>query len=269
MPRTLKGAPGGRLKLARSYTAGQVAVLLGVAHATAIRLIDQGEIKGFWVPGRRRDRRVLHEAVLGFVRRNPGFRYALERIIGYDPAGDFPGGTEPARPPTTTKLPAPPRSPERPRSVQRGKIPSRSHYPLKEVAYALGLSRRTVWAKVRARELFAMKASSTGPSPWRFLVPRSILLTFIARNPSYSFALGRIEGCEPWTDDDPDVRSRKEPLIPPGAPGWKGPPRGARRGGFKRGPKLPDGRQPSLTAADIAAMVEADGNTSLDSQASR
>jgi hypothetical protein len=232
MPQVLKSAPDGRIRKASFYTAGQLAVLMGVAHTTAIRLIDQGEIRGFWLPTGRRQRRVTHGALVRFVGRNPGFRFVLDRIIGYDPAGDFPEGTEPAWPPTITKLPGPPRSPERPRSVRHGRIPLRSHYPLKEVAFALGLSRRTVWAKVRARELVAIKAPSTGPCVWRWLVPHPCLLAFIERNPSYSYAPSRIEGCESTVPaSDPTVRPRREPLIPPGAPGWKGRPHQTRRGG--------------------------------------
>jgi hypothetical protein len=269
MPQVLKSAPDGRIKMARFYTAGQLAVLMGVAHTTATRLIDQGEIRGFWLPTGRRQRRVTHEALVRFVGRNPGFRFVLDRIIGFDPAEGSPGGADPAPPPKVAKLPAP-RSPERPRSVRRGKIPNRSHYPLKEVAYVLGIARRTAWTKVRSRELLAIRAPSTGPCTWRWLVPRPCLIAFIERNPSYSYALSRMDGCESAVPaSDPTVRPRREPLIPPGAPGWRGHPNQTRRGGFKRGPKLPDGRQPSLTREDIAARDEANRRLSADSPAKR
>ncbi len=41
-------------------------------------------------------------------------------------------------------------------------------------------------------------------------------------------------------------------------------PRSTKRGGFKRGPKLLDGRQPSLTKEDVAAMAEANRKPSGD-----
>jgi hypothetical protein len=208
MAQPLKSVPARRVRLAALYSTGQLALILGVAHSTANRLIDQRVIHGFRMPGRRPDRRITHGSLIRFVKTHPQFKYALDQLLGYTPADDFPEGTEPAPPPMFTTPSAPPRSPERPRSIRRGKIPLRSQYPLTEVAFALGLSRRTVWAKVRARELFAIRAPSTGPSPWRWLVPRPVLLTFIDRHPSYSYALGRIEGCESGVAaSDPTART--------------------------------------------------------------
>jgi excisionase family DNA binding protein len=264
MPPVLKRARDGRVKTARFYSTGEVAVLLGISCSTTKMWIDQRVIPGFRIPGARSDRRVMHGSLTSFIKTHPQFKYALDRLIGYDQAQDFPEGTEPTPPPMLAKVPAP-RSTERPRGVRHGRIPFRSHYALREVAYACGVCRRTVWKWVRARELLAIRAPATGPCTWRFLVPRPVLLAFIDRHPSYSFALSRIEGCQSAVPDfDPDVRSRKEPLIPPGAPEWRGHPHQTRRGGFKKGPKLPDGRQPSLTAADIAAMVDTDRQAAVD-----
>ena len=103
-------------------------------------------------------------------------------------------------------------------------------------------------------------------------------------------ALDRIRGCESqqrcrrqpssseWSEEPCRAqRERCEPqLLPPegayfhprsarlaGAPGAK------QRGGFKPGPKFPDGRQPSLTREDIAAKAEANRKPSADSRAER
>jgi hypothetical protein len=42
MPQVLKSAPDGRVQAASYYTVGAIAVIMGVAHTTAIRLIDHG-----------------------------------------------------------------------------------------------------------------------------------------------------------------------------------------------------------------------------------
>jgi excisionase family DNA binding protein len=183
--------------VAFSYTTGEVAVLLNVASSTVHRLIAQRELAAYRMPTQRRDRHVRHSALVAFVRRNPAFRYALDRLDGYDPSVDSPAGpeTEPP-PPPVTKYPAPPRSPQRPRSAKYGKIPRASHYCLTEVAFCLGLSRQTVWEMVRARKLVAIQAPSPGPRPWRWLVPHAILVAYIRRHPAYLYALGRIRGCD-------------------------------------------------------------------------
>ena len=89
--------------------------------------------------------------MIAFVRRNPDFRYVLDKLNGYDPRVHFPGGTEPPPPPTRKIGSAAPWSPEHPRSAKRGQIPQAEHYSAKEVAFLLGLARRTVIAKLAAQ----------------------------------------------------------------------------------------------------------------------
>ena len=93
MPQILKSAKDGRILAKEFYTSGDLAFLMGVSHATAIRLIDQREIRGFWLPTKRRQRRITHKNLIAFVRRNPDFRYMLDKLNGYDPRVDFPVGT--------------------------------------------------------------------------------------------------------------------------------------------------------------------------------
>jgi hypothetical protein len=141
-------------------------------------------------------------------------------------------------------------------------------YSPSEIAYVLGLARRTVNAKLDARAIMGFKIPSTGVTAWTWRVPHGALLAFLQRNPEYGFALNRIQGCEPSREDRAEngkVRTQKEPLIPPGALGWRGHPNQTRRGGFKPGPKLADGRQPSLTREDIAAREDADRPGPADS----
>ena len=64
MPQVLKAAKDGQIAVKEFYTAGDLAFLMGVAHATAIRLIDQGEIRGLWLPTKRRQRRITHKVCL-------------------------------------------------------------------------------------------------------------------------------------------------------------------------------------------------------------
>ena len=71
MPQILKSAKDGQIAVKEFYTAGDIAFLMGVAHATAIRLIDQREIRGFWLPTKRRQRRITHKNLIAYVRRNP------------------------------------------------------------------------------------------------------------------------------------------------------------------------------------------------------
>lgn len=63
------------------YTAGDIAVLYGVAHRTACKMIDSGVLSGFKVPGGQ-ERRVLHSAVMRHVAANPQYKYVLDKIIG-------------------------------------------------------------------------------------------------------------------------------------------------------------------------------------------
>jgi hypothetical protein len=187
--------PDARVRVSTLYTAGQLSRILGVARSTANKLIDERVIHGFRLPGQRPDRRVTHGSLLMFIKTYPQFRYALEMLVGCDPA-DLAEVTEPAPPPTRAKPPAP-RSPERPRGVRRGRIPQAQHYSLKQVGFLLGIHRRTAWSRVKSGILPAFRAPTSGPAPWRWVVLHAALLRFIARHPSYSFALSRIEGCEP------------------------------------------------------------------------
>ena len=248
MPQILKSAKDGQIAVKEFYTAGDLAFLMGVAHATAIRLIDQREIFGIWLPTKRRQRRITHGALVAFVRRNPDLRYMLDKLKGYDPRVDFPVGTEP--PPPARKIgPAAPWGPEHPRTAKRGQIPQAEYYSAKELAFLLGLARRTVITKLDAKVIPGIKVRATGLTTWKWRVAHRNLVAFVGRNPRYSYALDRIQGCE----SSSDCPSRKEPLVAPAAPGWRGHLHQTRRGGFKRGPKLPDGRQPSLTREDVAA----------------
>jgi hypothetical protein len=208
MPQTLKRAPDGRVKLARSYTAGQIAVLLGVGHSTVVRLIDQAVIHGFWVPGKRRDRRVLHEAFLGFVRRNPGFRYALDKLDGFDTTIDFRESDELPPAPACPVRSAPPRSAHKPRSVFRGQIPMALTFSASEVGFLLGLSRRSVISMLDRGILRGFRVPASGLTTGRFAratftwrVPIGWLAKFLRENPAYSYAWNRIRGCELNGDD--------------------------------------------------------------------
>ena len=61
------------------YTAGEVAILYGVSHRTACKMIDGGSIKGFTVPGSK-ERRVLYTSIRDHVTTNPQFVYVLDKI---------------------------------------------------------------------------------------------------------------------------------------------------------------------------------------------
>lgn len=64
------------------YTAGDIAIVYGVAHRTACKLIDEGTIAGHRVPGGR-ERRVLHADLMRHARGNFGnFKYVLDKIEG-------------------------------------------------------------------------------------------------------------------------------------------------------------------------------------------
>ncbi len=280
MPQVLKSSPDGMIKVAASYSMGQIAVLLAVAHTTAVKLIDRGILRGVRLPTKRRVRRVMHGALILFVKRNPDFRYMLDKLDGYDSREiDFPGATEP--PPTTRPIAdTGPWSKARPRSVKRGKIPQATSYSANEVAFVLGLARRTVIAKVEAGVIKGWKVPATGLTTWKWRVPHGALVAFVKQNPKFRYALGRIRGCEtistreakvpalPLPSPAGEIRPRKEPLVAPGTPGWRGHPSETRRGGFKKGAKLPDGRQPSKTREDVAATSEANGKSSADARVS-
>jgi hypothetical protein len=67
------------------YTAGEVAILYGVSHRTACKMIDTGAIKGFTLPGSK-ERRVLHSAIQEHVEANPQYRYVLDKIVTSEPS---------------------------------------------------------------------------------------------------------------------------------------------------------------------------------------
>jgi hypothetical protein len=67
------------------YTAGEVAILYGVSHRTACKMIDSGLIRGRTLPGSR-ERRVLLTEILAHARGNHGnFQYVLDKIEGLTP----------------------------------------------------------------------------------------------------------------------------------------------------------------------------------------
>ena len=70
------------LPKAEQYTAGEVAILYGVSHRTACKMIDTGLIKGHTIPGSK-ERRVLHADLMAHARGNQGnFKYVLDKIEG-------------------------------------------------------------------------------------------------------------------------------------------------------------------------------------------
>ena len=276
MPQVLKSARDGKIDLKDFYTAGDIAFMQGIAKATAIRLIDSGEIRGIRLLTGSRPRRVTHGALIAFVRSHPNFRYMLDKLNGYDPRVDFPVDTEPP-PPERPMGPAVPWGPEHPRSARRGQIPRADAYSTKEVAFLLGVSRRTVIAKLDARVIRGLKVPCTRSrlTTMKWKVMHGAFIAFVRQNPHFGYALERIQGCEQsseaWASRAGAANAehsesmaqhkgtpRKEPLVAPGAPGWRGHPPQTRRGGFKRGPKLADGRQPSKSSADVDADSLAD-----------
>ena len=195
MAQVLRTARDGRIAVKEFYTAGDLAFLMGVAHATAIRLIDQREIFGIWLPTKRRQRRITHGALVAFVRRNPDLRYMLDKLKGYDPRVHFPEGAEPP-PPARPIGPAAPWGPEHPRSAKRGQIPQAEYYSAKEVAFLLGLTRRTIIAKLDAHVIPGIKVPATGLTTWKWRIMHGVLVAFVRRNPRYWYAMDRIQGCE-------------------------------------------------------------------------
>jgi hypothetical protein len=84
MPKQLQSAVNGKIPQQDQYTAGEIAYMMGVAHRTACKFIDEGLIKGFRLPapaGKKiRERRVHHNALMAFIKENPDYRYMLDRI---------------------------------------------------------------------------------------------------------------------------------------------------------------------------------------------
>ena len=62
------------------YTAGEVAILYGVSHRTACKMIDTGALKGFTVPGSK-ERRVLLADIRAHVAARPQYGYVLAKIV--------------------------------------------------------------------------------------------------------------------------------------------------------------------------------------------
>ena len=256
MPQILKSAKDGQIAVKELYTVGDVAHLIGVAHATAARLIDSGEIRGLWLPTPTRQRRVTHRNLIRFVKSHPDFRYILDKLQDYDPRVDFPEGAEPPEPerPLGTTGPW---GPELPRSVRCGRIPQADAYGVRELAFLLGRARRTVNTMLNAGVIPAVRVpAQSSLTSWRWKICHGPLIKFLQQDQRFRFALGRIQGGAAESaalskrSRAAIGASRTEPLVSPGSPGWRGHPGQTRRGGFKRGPKLADGRQPSKTSAD-------------------
>jgi hypothetical protein len=122
---------------------GQVADLLQISAASVRRLVDAGELRGFWRPSRRPTRTIAHEALVSFLQRDPRFRHVLARLPDYDPE-DSGADPEPPPPPRPRGAVAP-RSAHRPRCVRGGRIPAKDSYSLSKLGFALGCSRQSVW----------------------------------------------------------------------------------------------------------------------------
>ena len=214
MPQILKSAKGGKIAVKEFYTAGDLAFLMGVAHATAVRLIDRREIAGFWLPTKRRQRRITHNALIAFVRRNPGLRYMLERLKGYDPARRFSRGHR-ATTARTQDRPYRSMGARAPADGKRGQIPQAEYYSAKEVAFLFGLTRRTIITKLDAKVIPGIKVRATGLTTWKWRITHKALIAFIGQNPRYSYALDRIQGClRPAAVIAPPGRSLLSPRVP-------------------------------------------------------
>jgi hypothetical protein len=61
------------------YTMGELATMFAVSPRTASKMVDDGTIQGFRLPGRQ-VRRVLHRTLLKFVADHPEYGFALEKI---------------------------------------------------------------------------------------------------------------------------------------------------------------------------------------------
>jgi hypothetical protein len=213
----LKSAPDGKVRMGRFYTVGQVAVLLELAHSSVIRVINRGELAAFRFPTQRRDRRVSHGSLIGFVRRNPAFRFALDRLIGFDPTVDFPMTTDPPLSPVRP-VPYAPRSAHRPRSAFRGKIPKAATYSTVEVAFVLGRSRRSINSMLDARVRVGMRIPSTGLTQFKWRVSHGSLVAFLRGHPEFAFATGRIRDLESGSDLRPHVGEGRPRKATPEAP---------------------------------------------------
>ena len=65
------------------YTSGDVAILLGISHRTATKLIDGGAVRSFKLPGSQ-ERRILHAELMTFLHRDPSYQYALAKLTDPD-----------------------------------------------------------------------------------------------------------------------------------------------------------------------------------------
>jgi hypothetical protein len=66
------------------YTPGDLAILLGISSRTAAKLLDRGTVKSFKFP-ESRGRRIHHADLVVFLKSDPCYRYALDKIA--DPEG--------------------------------------------------------------------------------------------------------------------------------------------------------------------------------------
>lgn len=93
MPKILLTAIDGKIPVRDQYTAGEIAYIMGVAHRTACKLIDDGSITGFRLPpcpnGKLRERRVHHGALLAFVMKYPSYKYMLDKLTGLKEHDEF------------------------------------------------------------------------------------------------------------------------------------------------------------------------------------
>jgi excisionase family DNA binding protein len=213
MPHTLKSAPDGTIPIQQFYSSGQVAMLLGTCRRTAVKLIDEGAIRGIRMPNERRRRRVSLGALLAFVRQNPGFGYVLDRLQG----GDLRGALALHAEPLPSRQP-PPESPEHPRSVYRGRLPLAQFYTVPEAAFLFGLSRRRVVALLHGKSLIGCKVPATKPgliTAWKWKIPHRNLINFVTANPRFEYALGRIQDGAPAAAVNRQPRAKARPAPGP------------------------------------------------------
>jgi excisionase family DNA binding protein len=205
MPANSKSG-NGPIPVADTYSVSELARIMGVAGTTVRGLMDAGELRGFWKPGRRPLRRVTHQAVIAFVRQNPRFGHILDRLEGCERV-ELPEGT--LAPPVRTQFSAPPRSPHRPRGLRHGKVPLQPHYSLSQVGYVLGLHRRTIWQKVAGRRIGAIRVPTEDKARnlvnWQWRIPHACLLRFITSDPRLSYARNRLA---PEPEPEPVAESR-------------------------------------------------------------
>jgi hypothetical protein len=168
-----------------------------------IRMIDRGELAAYRLPNQRRDRRITHNAMIMFVHKNPDFRYMLDNLDHYDPSVDFPEGLEPPPALAVPVRSAFPTSRHRPRTVIRGKIVKTCTYSASEIAFVLGLARRTINSWLDSGTIRGFKLATAGLTPWRWRIPHGVLVDFLRRNPAFAYGWDRIRGCERNGDDHP------------------------------------------------------------------